>query len=182
MLTGGWPEFMKYPRPVIEPSDGSCIAALSLPRRYDWVRLLDVEASNSVSQLRADLSEHGLSLPTSTPDLLVVTLPRSDELEAHFSTPLECLNLPSQGKLNRSFELLEGSIAAGGFLLGVVFKKSLRSDRLYQPLYEANVMQLLLEGHLGESRADFEVHTLDSVGTRAALSRGDCVVQPTGRC
>jgi hypothetical protein len=43
----------------------------------------------------------------------------------------------------------------------------LRSDRLYQPLYEANIMQLLLEGHLGAPQVEFEVHTLEHMGTRA---------------
>jgi hypothetical protein len=62
---------------------------------------------------------------------------------------------------------LEGKLAASQIILGIALKKSLRSDRLYQPLYEANVMQLLLEGELGASRVDFEVHTLDSAGTAA---------------
>jgi len=50
-------------------------------------------------------------------------------------------------------------------LLAVAFKKSLRSDRLYQPLYEANIMQLLLEGQLDAPRVEFEVHTLQHLGT-----------------
>jgi len=52
-------------------------------------------------------------------------------------------------------------------VLAIALKKSLRSDRLYQPLYEANIMQLLLEGRLGAPQVDFEVHTLQSAGTAA---------------
>jgi len=58
-------------------------------------------------------------------------------------------------------------VEPGEIVLAVAFKVSLRSDRLYQPLYEANIMQLLLEGSLGAPRVEFEVHTLDRSGTDA---------------
>jgi Cfr10I/Bse634I restriction endonuclease len=62
---------------------------------------------------------------------------------------------------------LEGKVEAGEIILTIALKKSLRSDRLYQPLYEANIMQLLLEGKLGAPQVDFEVHTLESAGKAA---------------
>lgn len=62
---------------------------------------------------------------------------------------------------------MEGNIEPGEILLAVALKRSLRSDRLYQPLYEANIMQLLLEGHLDAPRVEFEVYTLDHFGTDA---------------
>jgi hypothetical protein len=74
---------------------------------------------------------------------------------------------PSQAKLQNAYLYLEGLIEPAEILLAVAFKRSLRSDRLYQPLYEANIMQLLLEGHLNAPRVEFEVHTLEHLGTDA---------------
>jgi hypothetical protein len=167
MAEGVWPTTPRYSKPVTIPGRGRSVAVLSLPRRYDWVRLLNASASAVVQRLRASLLGHGLSLPTSTPDLLVVALPASLAADERFTTELPALDIPSQHVLDRAYLDLEGQVDADGFLLAVAFKKSLRSDRLYQPLYEANVMQLILEGRLGAEQVDFEVHTLESAGTRA---------------
>src|SRR5439155_8222441 len=70
-------------------------------------------------------------------------------------------------RMRDRYKLLEGRVKAGEIILAIALKKSLRSDRHYQPLYEANIMQLLLEGELGAPQVDFEVHTLESAGTRA---------------
>lgn len=167
-LEGEWPQAPRYTRPSTPPHDANPVAVLSLPRRYDWVRLLDEGAAAQVVALRAELGEHGLSLPTSTPDLLIVELPAELHEDRRFRTELPDLSLESQAILDRAYLDLQNAVPATGFLLAVAFKKSLRSDRLYQPLYEANVMQLILEGRLGAEQVDFEVHTLESTGTRAA--------------
>src|SRR5206468_6060822 len=73
----------------------------------------------------------------------------------------------SQQQLKDVSNRVVGKIEPGEFVLAVAVKKSLRSDRLYQPLYEANTMQLLLEGKLGAPQVDFEVHTLESAATAA---------------
>ena len=70
--------------------------------------------------------------------------------------------------LSEAYRELEGQVPPNGFLQAIALKKSLRSDRLYQPLYEANVMQLLLEVALGAPRLDFVVHVLTSEGTAAS--------------
>jgi hypothetical protein len=162
-----WPTQPRYPKPSTPPGQGRLVAALSLPRRYDWVRLLDPPAAAEVAALRSELEVHGLTLPTSTPDLLVVCLPDNLTADPRFVSELPSLDLGSQLLLDRAHLDFEGLVAADRFVLGVAFKKSLRSDRLYQPLYEANVMQLILEGRLGAEQVDFEVHTLESTGTRA---------------
>jgi Cfr10I/Bse634I restriction endonuclease len=167
-MTGGtWPSPPRYGRPSATRSPRRQIAVLSLPRRYDWVRLLVPKAKQEIGALRAELSRHGLSLPTSTPDLLVVALPREYRSDLRFQTELPDLGRTSQALLDHTYEDLEDRIEPGEFVLAVALKKSLRSDRLYQPLYEANIMQLLLEGRLGAPQVDFEVHTLESAGTAA---------------
>lgn len=163
-----WPSSPRYPRPHAGRAANRQVAVLSLPRRYDWVRLLTKEAQQVVHGLRDDLAAAGgLSLPTSTPDLLVVALPEEYRAEQRWREELPNLGYAAQAALDRAHCDVEGRIEPGEFVLAIALKKSLRSDRLYQPLYEANIMQLLLEGRLGAPQVDFEVHTLQSAGTAA---------------
>lgn len=162
-----WPTRSGYARPVVTPSLNRQVAVLNLPRNYDWVRLLTEAAENKIAALRTELSASGLKLPTSTPDIAIVALPESRRNEQLWRTELPNLSRQNQAELQRAYTYLEGQIEPGEILLAIACKKSLRSDRLYQPLYEANIMQLLLEGHLGAPRVEFEVHTLSHFGTDA---------------
>lgn len=167
MAGGAWETTPRYTRPQLAPSADRQVAVLNLPRRFDWVRMLEPGARDAVQEVRAQLEAHDLLLPTSTPDILIVVLPEEYRDDPTFRTELPNLRHEAQGIIGGAYALLEGRIAAGEFILAIALKKSLRSDRLYQPLYEANVMQLLLEGKLGAPRVDFEVHTLESAGTGA---------------
>jgi hypothetical protein len=167
MAAERWPARSGYPRPTVTPDTNRQITILNLPRNYDWVRLLTPQATGKITALRNELGESHLRLPTSTPDLAVVVLPQACRDDDMWRTDLPNLSKPSQTQLQNAFRHLEGQVGPGEILLAVAFKKSLRSDRLYQPLYEANIMQLLLEGHLGAPRVEFEVHTLQHFGTDA---------------
>jgi len=167
MVTGIWEGSPRYPKPGTRPDPSKQIAVLSLPRRYDWVRLLEPSAKTVIANLRADLSTFDLSLPTSTPDIVIVTIPDDLRSDVKYQTELPDLSSSSQKILTDAHIAFEGRVEAEEFVLAIALKKSLRSDRLYQPLYEANIMQLLLEGRLGAPQVDFEVHTLESAGTGA---------------
>jgi hypothetical protein len=171
LMTGSqWPTTPRYPRPGVVPDPGRQVAVLGLPRGYDWVRLLTPVAQAEVNSLRLALRERDLGLPTSTPDLLIVALPAHLRNDERFRHELTALGLEEQHLLSRMHAEFEGHVRPEEFVLAIALKKSLRSDRLYQPLYEANVMQLLLEGRLGAPLVDFEVHTLGSAGTGARLT------------
>jgi Cfr10I/Bse634I restriction endonuclease len=168
MATGQWNGSPRYPRPRIPPSPTRQVAVLNLPRGYDWVDLLNDQARQKIKDLRAPLEAADLSIPTSTPDIAVVVLPdASTQADVHWRTPLPGLLPPGQLKLSGAHARLGGQIEPGELILAIAVKRSLRSDRLYQPLYEANVMQLLLERFLNAPRVDFEVHTLEREGTAA---------------
>ena len=167
MAGQSWEQNPRYPAPSGGPSPARQIAVVGLPRRYDWVRLLRPEAAAAIDGLRAELARHELLLPTSTPDIVVTVLPPECRPAPGFSTDVENLGHREQKRLRRAHRELEGRIRPGEIILAIALKKSLRSDRLYQPLYEANIMQLLLESKLGAPRVDFEVHTLESAGTAA---------------
>ncbi|GLK16918.1 hypothetical protein GCM10017602_14000 [Herbiconiux flava] len=162
-----WPTSPRYARPQVRASDGRQIAVLNLPRRYDWVKLLVPSAQQEITNLRARLGTHGLGMPTSTPDVAVVVLPETERQAPVWAQSLGNMSLASQRTLEGAHRVLEGKIEPGEIVLAIALKTSLRSDRLYQPLYEANVMEFLLEGHLGAPRVDFEVHTLSAEGTGA---------------
>ncbi|RZU21753.1 Cfr10I/Bse634I family restriction endonuclease [Streptomyces sp. BK239] len=167
MIGGAWGVTPRYAKPKTQPSPSRQVAVLNLPRDYDWVQLLVPEARDKISEIRNGLGDKSLGLPTSTPDLAVVVVPEELRGLDLWSTPLPNLNHPAQSELREAHKLVQGRIEPGEIILAVAFKKSLRSDRLYQPLYEANVMQLLLEGRLGAPRVEFEVHTLAPEGTDA---------------
>jgi hypothetical protein len=132
-----------------------------LPRGYDWVKLLVPEARRSIDDIRSNLNErHGLALPTSTPDIAVVILPEAEHADPSWRRELPDLTGPHQNILRQAHTRLEGRIEPGELIFALAVKRSLRSDRLYQPLYEANVMQLLLEGFLPAPRVEFEIQTL----------------------
>jgi hypothetical protein len=162
-----WPREPRYTRPTVTPSVKRQVAVVGLPRRYDWVRLLTPDAAGVIEGTRAELAQHDLLLPTSTPDIIVAVLPEDVRDDDEFKTELPDLGHASQLVLRLAHRKLEGRVEAAEIILAIALKKSLRSDRLYQPLYEANIMQLLLEGKLGAPQVDFEVHTLESAGTGA---------------
>jgi hypothetical protein len=168
MVGGRWTSTrLGYSRPATTPVRNRQVAVLNLPRDYDWVDLLVAEAKEKIALLRGALAADGLHLPTSTPDMAVVALPERHQEEPEWRTELRDIGRASQDVMQQARRRLEGEVEPGEILLAVAFKKSLRSDRLYQPLYEANIMQLLLEGHLSAPKVEFEVHTLEHFGTDA---------------
>jgi hypothetical protein len=162
-----WPPLPRYARPGLKPGRGRQVAVLKLPGGYDWVRLLAPSAQEEIAAIRAELAAKGMTLPTSTPDVAVVALPDEHRNEELWRTELTGLRRDNQIVLANAYRHLAGKIGPDQILLAIAFKSSLRSDRLYQPLYEANIMQLILEYKLGAPRPIFEVHTLDREGTDA---------------
>ncbi|MFJ2117431.1 Cfr10I/Bse634I family restriction endonuclease [Micromonospora chalcea] len=167
MCGGRWPTSPRYAKPSVAPSPRRQVAVLNLPRKYDWVRLLVKEAQQEIGSIRAKLAERNLTMPTSTPDIAIVVLPEEAGDDDTWRTPLGNLARPGQQVLAQAHRRVQGRIEPGEIILAMALKSSLRSDRLYQPLYEANVMQFLLEGHLNAPRVEFEVHALTAEGTGA---------------
>ena len=168
MCTGTWQTSPRLPRPKTADAKNRQIAVLNLPRGYDWVRLLVPSAQKDINQIRTALDTfHELAMPTSTPDIAVAILPDGQQDNPLWRTPLPNLDPDNQTTLRNAYKIVEGHVKPEDLILAIAVKRSLRSDRLYQPLYEANVMQLLLEGFLGAPRVEFEVQTLSLEGTAA---------------
>ena len=101
----------------------------------------------------------------SSPDLVGIRLP--DPVPAELWPFLK--RLPDLRKTNRelledSYKLLEGRIEGHGFLFAAAVKKSVRSDRLYQPLFEANVLKYIVQEVLRGAAFRFNVLVMDMEG------------------
>ncbi len=162
-----WVSAPRYSRPTVKADPKRQVAVINLPRRYDWVKLLVPSAQEKIREMRERLTGFDLTMPTSTPDLAIVVLPESAWGDDVWTTPVGRLGLSEQTVLSKAYADIEGKVEPGEIILAMALKSSLRSDRIYQPLYEANVMQLLLEGHLGAPKVEFEVHVLSAAGTDA---------------
>lgn len=152
------------------------IAVVKLPRGYDATKLFRPEIRSNILAHEAALSARGLALGLSSPDIVGVRLPYPlpPELSC-FVEPAESLSVLNLAKLENSHKLLEGKIESTGFLFAVAVKRTTRSDRLYQPLFEANVLKYLIEVVLKGAAFRFYAHLnsfkgADVVGNYKAAS------------
>jgi Cfr10I/Bse634I restriction endonuclease len=145
------------------------VAVLKLPRGYDTTRLFKDEVRRDILAHEQALRLRGLELGLSSPDLVGVRLPHPlpAALEP-FLRPMPSLDLDSLGLLESAHRLVEGLLSSGGFLFAVAVKRTTRSDRLYQPLFEANVLKYLIEYVLRGAAFRFHVHLGSLEGADAA--------------
>lgn len=143
------------------------------------------------------LHHHDVDLPSSSPDMLIVRVPlrlaaslpyapesplRGEALAAQVLTDIEGdEGQPDEGgsdaaelgdpsgspPLLQTTRACSGRLAPDDLLLGIASKSSLRSDRQYQPIMEAMILQMLVEGVLGARRLDFDVFAGDVEGADA---------------
>nr|ADZ31424.1 PsuNI [Stutzerimonas stutzeri] len=141
------------------PTPTRKIAVVTLPRGYDATKLFRDEIRSSIRAHEEALHLRGLSLGLSSPDIVGVRLPcpLPEELGC-FMEPIENLGEENRVKLEEAYKLLEGKIEATGFLFAIAVKRTIRSDRLYQPLFEANVLKYLIEVVLKGAAFRFYAH------------------------
>ncbi len=135
------------------------VAIVKLPRGYDATKLFREEVRNSIQAHEHALKLRGLELGLSSPDIVGVRLPHPlpPELE-RFLTPIDNLGPQNLQLLEEGYRLLEGKIESSGFLFAIAVKRTTRSDRLYQPLFEANVLKYLIEVVLRGAAFRFYAH------------------------
>lgn len=159
MDSGVWSSavFSKPPTAVSTPTRK--IAVVKLPRGYDATKLFRPEIRSNILAHEAALSMRGLALGLSSPDIVGVRLPYPlpSDLQC-FLEPAESLSDVNLDKLENAHRLLEGKIESSGFLFAVAVKRTTRSDRLYQPLFEANVLKYLIEVVLQGAAFRFYAH------------------------
>lgn len=135
------------------------VAIVKLPRGYDTTKLFKPEIRRSIQAHEHALQLRGMELGLSSPDIVGVRLPHPLPARMQrFLEPVENLGTTNLLFLEEAYKLLEDSIDGAGFLLAIAVKRTTRSDRLYQPLFEANVLKYLIENVLRGAAFRFYAH------------------------
>ncbi|MFN7927011.1 MAG: Cfr10I/Bse634I family restriction endonuclease [Blastocatellia bacterium] len=163
MASGSWESQVLRCPEHLKPDSLQQIAIVKLPRGYDATQLFSREARLQISELEQRLSKNGQHLKLSAPDFVGVRIPATT-VEAVFSTPIENLHTANVATLEQAYRILEGRISAGDLLFALAVKRTMRSDRLYQPLYEANVLKFLVQGILKQPGFRFYAHAVSIEG------------------
>lgn len=146
MDTGEWTSeiFAKPPDAIATPTRK--VAAVPLPRGYDTTRLFREDVRNNILAFEASMKRRNMELGLSAPDIVGIRLPAElpDSLQC-FTKPLTNLGAEDRTLLETAYRCLEGTTEGRSFLFAIAVKRTTRSDRLYQPLFEANVLKFLIE-------------------------------------
>lgn len=159
MSTGTWTSqsFTKPISAVATPR--RMIGIVKLPRGYDATKLFKPDVRATISAFEQALKLNDLKLGLSSPDIVGVRLPfpLPDSLSA-FTTDIPQLDATHLTALENAYSALEGQLESSAFLLAIAVKRTTRSDRLYQPLYEATVLKFLIEYVLRGAAFRFYTH------------------------
>lgn len=135
------------------------VAIIKLPRGYDATRLFKHDVRGSIQAFDHALNLRGMELGLSSPDIVGVRLPHPLPAPlACFLSGIDNLGARNLALLEGAHRLLEGTIDGAGFLLAIAVKRTTRSDRLYQPLFEANILKYLIEFVLKGAAFRFYAH------------------------
>jgi hypothetical protein len=176
--TAAWNHYMdteEWPSTAFMPPDGAVptplrrIAVIPLPRGYDATRLFNTKTRAALAAHEAALVLRGQELRMSSPDIVGLRIPdpSPDDFDV-FLNPLPNLGPASQVLLETAYRRVEGKLDGHQFLFAIAVKRSVRSDRLYQPLYEANVLKYLIQEVLRGAAFRFSVHIESSEGADVA--------------
>jgi hypothetical protein len=135
------------------------VAIVKLPRGYDAIKLFKPDVQSAIRAHEHALELRGMELGLSSPDIVGVRLPHPLPMELNrFLQPIDGLDQNNLLLLENAHRLLEGRIEGTGFLLAIAVKRTTRSDRLYQPLFEANILKYLIEYVLRGAAFRFYAH------------------------
>jgi hypothetical protein len=100
-----------------------------------------------------------MELGLSSPDIVGVRIPvPMPDAYAPFLSPLANLSETSRTLLELAHTRIEGTLDGRSFLFAIAVKRTTRSDRLYQPLFEANILKYLIIDVLRGAALRFHVH------------------------
>lgn len=159
MDTGRWSSQVLALPPNSVATPRRKVAIVKLPRGYDATKLFKDSVRNDILAHENALRLRGMVLGLSSPDIVGIRIP--DPLPPQFNPFLHpLLNLSDQSRdiLENVYSSIEGTLEGRSFLFAIAVKRTTRSDRLYQPLFESNVLKYLIEVVLGGAAFRFSVH------------------------
>lgn len=156
--TGLWNSTILAQPPNLFATPSRKTAIVKLPRGYDATRLFVDPVRNRIRAHEQALERNQMQLGHSSPDIVAVRLPSTlSAAQREFMNPMNMFTQNSLDLLESAHTALEGTVEANGFLFAMAVKRSTRSDRLYQPLFEANVLKYLVD-FVGGGSLRFYVH------------------------
>lgn len=159
MDTGEWnSSTFRKPENAV-PTPTRKVAIVKMARGADTTKLLNSKARAEYHAFETALQQRGMELKLSTPDILGLRIP--DPMPPGFEvflTPLPNLSLPSQEHLETAWRGIQNTLEGRHFLFAIAVKTSTRSDRLYQALFEANVLKYILGYVLRGPAIRFHAH------------------------
>ena len=159
MDTGEWlSEVFTKPAGSV-PSPARKVAIVKMARGADTTLLLNDKARTEYRAFEGALQRGGMELKLSTPDILGLRIP--DPIPVGFEpflSPLPNLSYAYQDALETAWRGLQGTLEGRHFLFAIAVKTSTRSDRLYQALFEANVLKYILGYVLRGPAIKFHAH------------------------
>jgi hypothetical protein len=176
MDTGAWSSTTLVQPAKAIPTPARKVAIVKMARGADTTKLLDAKARAEYQAFEAALQSAGMELKLSTPDILGIRIP--DPMPPGFSaflTPITNLSTASQDTIETAWQNIQGTLEGRHFLFAIAVKTSTRSDRLYQALFEANVLKYILGYVLRGPAIRFHAHletfaNADVVGRYKAAS------------
>lgn len=159
MDTGLWRSHVFQAPAGAVPTPSRKVAAIKLPRGYDPTNLFRPEVRGSIAAHTQALALRGMELGLSSPDIVGIRLPNPlPEQLALFLRPLDNFADANRLLLENAYQQLVGTLDGRQFLFAIAVKRTTRSDRLYQPLFESNVLKYLVEVVLRGAAFRFSVH------------------------
>lgn len=176
MDTGEWVSdiFTKPLNAIASPARK--VAIVKMARGADTTLLLNEKARAEYKAFETALQTRGMELRLSTPDILGLRIPDpAPEGFLPFMSPLPDLSYFHQDVLETAWQGIQGTLEGRHFLFAIAVKTSTRSDRLYQALFEANVLKYILGYVLRGPAIKFHAHletfaNADVVGRYKAAS------------
>ena len=159
MDTGKWTS-TTFTQPANSvPTPKRKVAIVKMARGADTTKLLSPAARAEYHAFESALQTKDMELKLSTPDILGLRIP--DPMPASFQCflqPVPDLTIANQDLLETAWQNIQGTLEGRHFLFAIAVKTSTRSDRLYQALFEANVLKYILGYILRGPAIRFHAH------------------------
>ena len=116
--------------------------AITLGDNYDLKKLFTPSAAEVFLNFEKELEKNSTSFCYSTPDLIVFKC-KDETMANFFSQEVSNLSIANQDLLSTSRSEIEGKLNPEDIVLAAGIKTSIRSDRMYQLLFEANAWKAI---------------------------------------
>lgn len=156
-LRGSWFEtIVKYVSwEVSSVSDKLLAIPMPNARAIQFWELFNENVKERLDALFDELSEKGINLTLSNPDILFIYKERADLSNYSLDSKPLIFSIEDLDRLDRAYEGLRGACDFNAFAFGAAVKTELRPDRRYQIIYEGAVFKAIIS-HLKQRFWDRE--------------------------